>query len=107
MKSFSFPSPSMVEKLIIGGETFSEVKDVSFVDLLNLKQLRIGPYSFTRCRNAVESYVRSPSFGDKVLFKNRSLLIRNCPRLKVVDIGEGSMQDIVHIELKSGIHHRV
>lgn len=101
VKSFSFPTPSLIETLTVGREAFSEVKDISFIDLLNLKELRIEPYSFTRCRNTNESLVLSPSFGAKVVFENRSLKIRNCPRLSVVSIGEGSMQDVVHLELRS------
>ena len=105
METFSFPSPSLVETLTVGRETFSEVKSILFIDLLNLKELQIGAYSFTRCRNTKETLVYSPSFGDKVVFQNRSLVIRNCPRLSSVSIGEGSMQDVAHLELQSWFYH--
>ena len=107
MESFSFPSPSLVETLTIERETFSEVKNIMFIDLLNLKELQIGAYSFTRCRNTMETLVYSASFGEKVVFRNRSLVIRNCPRLINVSIGEGSMQDVVHLELKSWFATRI
>ena len=105
METFAFPSPSLVETLTIERETFSEVKNILFIDLLNLKDLQIGAYSFTRCRNTMETLVYSPSFGDKVVFQNRSLVIRNCPRLSSVSIEEGSMQDVVHLELQSWFYH--
>lgn len=81
------------------------MKNIMFIDLLNLKELQIGAYSFTRCRNTMETLVYSPSFGDKVVFQNRSLVIRNCPRLSSVSIEEGSMQDVVHLELQSWFYH--
>lgn len=61
METFAFPSPSLVETLTIERETFSEVKNIMFIDLLNLKEhSNLGAYSFTVAEITMETLVLFP-----------------------------------------------
>ena len=94
----SFP---LLQHLRITKMVKPDASVISFSNLPSLLTLRIDEDCFTRCRRTEETCVWSSQYGSSVITQQKSFKVVNCPSLKSISIGNGSLQDVVHFELKS------
>ena len=85
--TFNFSRFTLLEELIIGSDSFSNVNIFKIDGLNHLKSIKIGRSSFTHLRNI--GYWNS----DKADNPNRSFSILNCIALESIEIGESSFSD--------------
>ena len=85
--TFNFSRFTLLEELIIGSDSFSNVNIFKIDGLNHLKSIKIGRSSFTHLRNI--GYWNS----DKADNPNRSFSILNCIALESIEIGPYSFSD--------------
>ena len=78
---FDFSRFTLLEELIIGSDSFMNVKLFSIDGLNYLKCIKIGKRSFTKCKNSCRN---NPS---------RSFSVLNCIELESIEIGLFSFSD--------------
>ena len=96
MSSQEFSCYCMLEELTIGNDCFQHVLSFSLEDMHHLKTVKIGKNCF--CKPAVDGMyqIRSISFE-----------VKNCERLMIVKIEDGSFVDMVKVTFESELYWRV
>ena len=97
---FAVTSFPLLQHLHISKRIKPDVSTISFSNLRSLLTLRIDEDCFTRCRRTEGTCVWSSQYGSSVITQQKSFEVVNCPSLQSISIGNGSLQDVVHFELK-------
>lgn len=98
---FTVTSFPLLQHLHISKKVKPDVSSISFSNLPCLLTLRIDEDCFTRCQRTDKMCVWSSQFGSSVISQQKSFAVVDCPLLHLISIGDGSLQDTVHFELKS------
>ena len=78
-----------VRRIVIGHDAFMYVEEVKLIGLSELESVEIGMNSFTQHKN---SYGNDP---------NRHFYLKNCPKLKSLEMGRYSFSDYSVIEIEN------
>lgn len=89
MEQLDLSQYNYLEHIIVGENSFMNVKQVNITDNVNLKTVTIGKNSFTNHRN---------SFG---MENDKSFSVSNCSSLHSITVGQYAFSDFLSFSIES------
>ena len=93
MSSQEFSCCIMLEELIIGNDCFQHVLNIVLEDMHHLKTVIIGKNCFCK-----------PAYAGNCQMKSINFEVKNCERLMIVKIDDGSFVDMVKVTFESELY---